>query len=690
MGISSNKKDVLHSYFNRELSALAFNQRVLAMAQDPSVPLLERLRYITIVSSNLDEFFEVRVAGVQQRKELGLAIRTPDQMDPNLLLQEIVRITRDIVKEQYYTLNTDILPALDAKGIRLIKRDMWSSKLRKWVEHYFNTQVFPIMTPLGLDPGHPFPNVQNKSLNFIVSLRGTDAFGRDAGFAILPVPRCLPRIIPVPADVGEKNDFVLLSSVIHANVQSLFNGMDIDGCYQFRVTRNADMWVDEEEIDDLLTALKGELHGRQYGASIRLEVADNCPEHVAQFLLKQHSLNREQHLFQVRGPVNLHRLGTWVNLLNVPDLKYPAYTPGVPDKLGPKEDIIEVIRNEDVLLHHPFRSFNPVVDMLWRVAEDPDVLSVKMTLYRVGKKSPITDALMAAAQANKDVTVVVELRARFDEAANINVAQQLTAAGAKIVYGIVNYKCHAKLMMIVRREEGRLKRYCHIGTGNYHINNARIYTDYSLLTADPIIGEDVHRIFQQLTGLSAELKLQKLLHAPFTLRKSLVEMIEQEAENAKNGKDAWVIAKMNALTEASVIKALYRASKAGVKIRLIVRGICSLRPGIKGLSENIEVRSILGRFLEHHRCYIFNNDGKPRYFIASADWMDRNLHRRVEVCCPIEDPVLQVRLKYEMDLYLKKTRKTWVMNPDGTYTKMPNKGTEAQEKLMRELGRKIR
>jgi len=432
------------------------------------------------------------------------------------------------------------------------------------------------------------------------------------------------------------------------------------------------------------------LNGRQYGASIRLEVADNCPKRVANFLLNQHSLNRSQHLFQVQGPVNLHRLGTWVNLLNAPELKYQPYTPGVPDKLGPKEDLLDVVRNEDILLHHPFRSFNPVVDMLWQVSEDPQILAVKMTLYRVGKKSPITDALMAAAQANKDVTVVVELRARFDEAANINVAQQLTAAGAKIVYGIVNYKCHAKLMMIIRKEGDVLKRYCHIGTGNYHINNAKLYTDYSLLTSDPIIGEDVHRIFQQLTGLSEELKLEKILHAPFTLRRQIVEMIEQEAERARSGEEAWIIAKMNSLTEASVIKALYRASQSGVKIQLIVRGICSLRPGIEGLSENIEVRSILGRFLEHHRCYIFHNAGAPKYFIASADWMDRNLHRRVEVCCPIEDPVLKSRLQYEMELYLNKTKKTWMMKPDGTYQKLPNKGIEAQEKLMRELKRKIR
>jgi polyphosphate kinase len=485
-----------------------------------------------------------------------------------------------------------------------------------------------------------------------------------------------------------KNDFVLLSSIIHANAQQLFTGMEIDGCYQFRVTRNADMWVDEEEIDDLLTALKGELHGRQFGASIRLEVADNCPSHIATLLLKKHNLNAELHLFQVSGPVNLHRLGEWVNLLNHPTLKYPPYSPGVPEKLGPKSDIFDIVRNDDILLHHPYRSFNPVVDMLWKVSEDPDVLSVKMTLYRVGKESPITDALIAAARANKDVTVIVELRARFDEAANIRLAQKLTAAGAKIVYGIVNYKCHAKLMMIVRREGTELRRYVHVGTGNYHINNARLYTDYSLMTSDPVIGDDVHRIFQQLTGLSTELPLKKLFHAPFTLRKHLVELIELEGERARKGEEAWIIAKMNSLTEASVIKALYRASQSGVRIRLIIRGICSLRPGLPNLSENIEVRSVVGRFLEHHRCYIFSSGGDEKYFIASADWMDRNLHRRVEVSCPITDPVLQKRLKYEMELYLKKTKKTWVMNGDGSYTRLPSKGIEAQEKLMRELGRK--
>ena len=675
-------------FYNRELSALEFNRRVLAMAQDPSVPLLERLRYITIVSSNLDEFFEVRVAGVQQRMELGLSMRTPDHLAPQELMKKIVMKTRELVKEQYYTLNSDILPALEEEGIRLLKRKTWSAEVQAWAKTYFEEQVLPVLTPLGLDPGHPFPNVQNKSLNFIVSLRGTDAFGRDAGIAILPVPRCLPRIISIPQEFCAQNDYVLLSSVIHAHVQQLFTGMEIDGCYQFRVTRNADMWVDEEEIDDLLTALKGELHGRQFGASIRLEVADNCPPEIAKMLLKTHKLNPELHLFQVSGPVNLHRLGTWVNILQCPHLKWAPYSPGVPEKLGPKNDIFDVIRTEDVLLHHPFRSFNPVVDMLWRVSEDPDILSVKMTLYRVGRESPITDALIAAARANKDVTVVVELRARFDEAANIRLAQKLTEAGAKIVYGIVNYKCHAKLMMIVRREQGLLRRYVHVGTGNYHINNARLYTDYSLLTSDPVIGEDVHCIFQQLTGLSSELPLNKILHAPFTLRKALVSMIENKAEKARNGGDAWIIAKMNSLTEASVIKALYRASQSGVKIQLIVRGICSLRPGIANVSENIEVRSVVGRFLEHHRCYIFSGKEEEKFFIASADWMDRNLHRRVEVCCPITDPDLQKRLKYEMELYLNKTKKTWVMNPDGSYKRLANKGIEAQEKLMRELRRK--
>ena len=675
-------------FFNREMSAIAFNRRVLELAQDTSVPLLERLRYITIVSSNLDEFFEVRVAGVQQRMELDLSTRTPDQIAPRALMEKIVEETRKLVKEQYDVLNREILPALEVEGIRLVKREYWSEELCQWGKQYFEEQILPVLTPLGLDPAHPFPNVQNKSLNFIVSLNGTDAFGRDAGIAILPVPRCLPRIIAVPDQLKEHNDFVLLSSIIHANVQQLFTGMEINGCYQFRVTRNADMWVDEEEIDDLLTALKGELHGRQFGASIRLEVADNCPEEIADLLLKKHNLSADLHLFQVSGPVNLHRLGAWVNLLNHPDLKHPPYSPGVPEKIGSKDDIFEVIRHDDIILHHPYRSFNPVVDMLWRVSEDPDILSVKMTLYRVGKESPITDALIAAARANKDVTVVVELRARFDEAANIRLAQKLTEAGAKIVYGIVNYKCHAKLMMIVRKEGHQLKRYVHVGTGNYHINNARLYTDYSLLTSDPDIGEDVHNIFQQLTGLSTQLPLKKLLHAPFTLRQTLVELIEYETQKAKNGEVAWIHAKMNSLTEESVIRALYAASQAGVQIRLVVRGICTLRPGLKGISENIEVRSVVGRYLEHHRCYIFCHGGTEKYFIASADWMDRNLIRRVEVCCPITDLGIQKRLKYEMSLYLRKTKKVWVMNPDGTYKRLPNKGLDIQEKLMQELGRK--
>ena len=665
-------------YFNRELSLLEFNERVLHLADDPTVPLLERLRFLTILSSNLDEFFEVRVAGVRERMKLEIAMRTPDMTTPLGLLQKINARVKRLVNRQYQLLNDNVLPMLREQGIRLLKRSEWDTQQKNWIETYFKNQVLPVLTPVGLDPSHPFPNVQNKSLNFIVSLNGQDAFGRETEVAILQVPRCLPRIIKLPETDNDQHNFVMISSVIHDNVHDLFPGMKVNDAYQFRVTRNSDMWVDEEEIDDLLTALKGELHGRNYGSSVRLEVASNCPQDMVDLLLDQHQLIENLDLYQVNGPVNLHRLGALVGLIDRPDLKYSPFTPGVPERLGPKNDLLSVLKHEDILLHHPFRSFNPVVDMLWIAAEDPSILAVKMTLYRVGKDSPIVSALIAAARSNKDVTVIVELRARFDEAANIGLAQKLTEAGAKVVYGIVNYKCHAKLLMLVRREGNTLRRYAHIGTGNYHIGNARLYTDYSFMTSNEDICEDMHYMFLQLTGLGEEPNLKKMLQSPFQLLPSLLELIDKEVAAVKAGKSGWIVAKMNSLSESKIIEALYRASQAGVSIDLIVRGICCLRPGIKGISENIRVHAIVGRFLEHHRCYAFCNLDDPKVFISSADWMYRNLHRRVESCCPITDVSLRDRILFELkEVFLRDNQQTWNMMPDGSYVKKtPSKGED--------------
>lgn len=676
-------------YFNRELSVISFNQRVLAQASVSETPLLERLRFLGIVSSNLDEFFEVRVAGVRHREALDLPMNTPDQLTPHQLMTAIRERTQKMVKEQYRILNEDLLPELEMEGISLLRRNEWTEGQKSWIKSYFKTQVFPILTPIGLDSAHPFPNVQNKSLNFILSLKGRDAFNREGDLAILSVPRCLPRIIAVPSQKEGKLDYVLLSSVIHAHVGTLFPGMTVTGCHQFRVTRNADLFVDEEEVDDLLAALKGQLHGRNFGDAVRLEVANNCPKKMITLLCEQHGLTNLD-FFQVNGPVNLHRLGSWVSLIERPDLKFQPFSPGLPGRLRPNSDLFSMLgkEKEDIFLHHPYRSFEPVVRLAWLAAEDPDVLAIKMTLYRVGKNSPLVDALMEAARQGKEVTAVVELRARFDEEANINFAQTLTQAGVKVSYGIVGYKCHAKLMLLVRREGKKLRRYAHIGTGNYHVQNARIYTDYSLLTVNPEITEDVHNVFMQLTGLGKVVELKQIRQSPSSMLPSLLEWIKMEEELALKGNSARIIAKMNSLTDAKVIKALYRASQAGVKIDLIVRGICCLRPGIEGVSDNIKVRSIIGRFLEHHRVYYFLNSG---LYIASADLMFRNLRRRVEVACPILDLKLKKRVLFELEeVFLRDNQQAWEMLPTGEYIRVQVDGApfSAQRYLLNELSGK--
>ncbi|WP_455201918.1 polyphosphate kinase 1 [Kaarinaea lacus] len=677
-------------YINRELSLLEFNWRVLEQANDPSVPLLERLRYLAISSNNLDEFFEVRVAGLIQKAELGSTQAGPDNMSPTETLNAISERAHQIVAQQYVTLNDIIFPDLEEQGINFIRRGDWNESQENWLQEYFRDELSPILTPLGLDPAHPFPRILNKSLNFIVELKGKDAFGRQSDLAIVQAPRALPRVIQLPKDETDSgpHDFVFLSSIIHAYADELFHGMTVQGCYQFRVTRNSNLFVDEEEIEDLLRAVEGELASRRYGDAVRLEIADNCPDNLVNFLLHRFEIpNRE--LFQINGPVNLNRVEGVYDLIDKPELKFPSFTPSIPKALTGATNIFNAIKKRDILLHHPFQSFAPVLDFVRQAANDPNVLSIKQTLYRTGANSAIVSELVAAARAGKEVTVVVELRARFDEAANIELATRLQEAGVHIVYGVVGYKTHAKMIHIVRREGKKLFHYVHLGTGNYHARTARLYTDYGLLTRDKKIGQDVNNVFLQLTSLGKVSRLERILQSPFTLHKTLLEKIDREIENASTGKPARIIAKVNALTEQKIIHSLYRASIAGVKIDLIIRGICNLRPGISGVSDNIQVRSIIGRFLEHTRVYYFENGGEPEVYGSSADFMERNLIQRVEVCFPIREKRMQERVIKDLHYYLKDNKQAWVLNQDGTYARTKSAENEepfaAQTTLLDEL-----
>ncbi|ABM61008.1 polyphosphate kinase 1 [Halorhodospira halophila] len=666
-------------YNNRLLSLLEFNRRVLEQAKDPSVPLLERLKFLCILSTNMDEFFEIRLASVKQQAELGSVQTEADGRSPQEVLRATGAVAHEIVHEQYRVLNEQLIPALAEQSIQFVRRQEWSEAQRDWLRNYFETELLPVLSPLGLDPAHPFPKVLNKSLNFIVSLEGKDAFGRNSGYAIVQAPRALPRVIQLPAaeiDGGGPNDFVFLSSVIHAFVNDLFPGMTVRGCYQFRVTRNGDLFVDEEEVDDLMRALEGELSQRRYGQAVRLEVAANCPDAMADFLLEEFELGRDD-LYQVDGPVNLNRLMAVYDLVDRTDLKYPSFTPGLPPALTTGADLFKAIRQRDILLHHPFQSFLPVIDLVRQAAQDPNVLAIKQTLYRTGPDSAIVDNLVQAARAGKEVTVVVELRARFDEQENIRLANRLQEAGAHVVYGVVGYKTHGKMMLIVRREGGRLCNYVHLGTGNYHSRTARLYTDYGLMTADRRISEDVRSIFLQLTSLGRSKDLHRLLQAPFTLHEAVIARIEREAEHAANGRGGRIIAKVNALTEPRAIQALYRASQAGVEIDLIVRGMCVLRPGLPGVSETIRVRSIIGRFLEHTRVFYFENAGEPEMYGASADWMGRNFFRRVETAFPVDDREARERIGKDLSYYLADTQQAWLLQPDGSYVRARSGSEEA-------------
>ena len=678
------------NYLNRELGLLAFNRRVLAQAEDERVPLLERLRFLCIVSSNLDEFFEIRMAGLKEQVKAHATGTTTDGKTALEGYRLVSAEAHAIVTEQYQHLNDIILPALAAEGIRFLRRATWNEAQREWIRNYFIHEMVPVLTPIGLDPSHPFPKVLNKSLNFAIELEGKDAFGRSSNAAIVQAPRVLPRVIQLPEELaGYAYGFVFLSSILHEFVDELFTGMTVLGCYQFRATRNSDLFVDEEEVTNLRTKLQGELPQRHFGNAVRLEVAENCSPTMTDFLLAQFGL-KPADLYRVNGPVNLVRLMQVPDWVDRPDMKFSPFVPGLPKAVGKGVNIFDSIRKSDVLLHHPYQSFAPVIEFLNQAATDPQVVAIKMTVYRTGTDSVLMESLIRAAQNGKEVTVVVELMARFDEEANISWATKLEDVGAHVVYGVVGYKTHAKALLIVRREDGGLKRYAHLGTGNYHPRTARLYSDFGLMTANEEITHDVSEVFKQLTGLGKARTLKHLWQAPFTLQPNVVAGIQAETEIARTGGKGRIVAKMNSLVEPEVINAMYEASQAGVEIDLIVRGVCMLRPGVPGLSENIRVRSIIGRFLEHHRIFYFLAGGREDVYLSSADWMERNFFKRIELAFPILDPKLKKRVITEgLKFYLADNQQGWEMNSQGAYQRRRSsrsKPHNAQGELMVLLG----
>ena len=673
-------------YENRELSLLKFNSRVLQQAKNDKHPLLERLMFLLIFSSNLDEFYEIRVSGLKKQLDFGRQRPGPDGKYAENLLKEIHEIVRHELDEQYRILNEDLFPSLTQENIHFLHRDKWDKNVIEWTKSYFYNEVVPVVSPLGLDPAHPFPRLVNKSLNFILSLNGKDAFGRDSGLAVVPAPRSLPRLIKVPKEIMPEDDnFVFLSSIIHAYVEEFFPGMTVSECHQFRVTRNSDLEMSNVEIQDVARALQGELHSRRFGTATKLEVGKECPEELTSFLLERFNLSRNE-LFALDGPVNLQRLMTLIDMVDRPDLHFPKFSPGTPKSLKEGANIFAAVEKADQLLLHPYQSFIPIIDWVRQAAKDPSILSIKQTLYRTNESSEMVEALVEAARNGKEVTVVIELRARFDEEENIHFASILQEAGAVVVYGVLGYKTHAKMLLFVRRVGSTLKRYAHLGTGNYHRKTSLLYTDYSLLTADPILCADVHKVFQQITGMGKKIHPKLIIHAPFSLRKSIVKMIKHEKNTALDGKPARIIAKLNALTDPAVIKELYEASSAGVQIDLIVRGVCCLKPKIPRVSENIRVISVVGRFLEHSRVYYFLNANHPVY-CSSADWMERSFSNRIEVCFPVLGKKLANRIIKELEIHINTKDQSWELQANGEYKELTfgTKEPDAQNILLNQL-----
>jgi len=684
-------------YIDRELSLLAFNKRVLELAEDTSIPLLERLKFLCISCSNLDEFFEVRVAGIKQQADQNVAGTETYSLNPKIVLEKIHQQAHDLVQQQYYCLNEQLLPALEQENIQLLKSENWSEEQTQWLRNYFEREVLPLLTPIGLHRSQPFPLTINKGLCIVIHISDEKIKKKHLNLAVIPVPRTLPRLINLPADLNpdspNKTNFVYLSSIIKQFAQQMVPNNKLAGAYQLRITRNSDLFVDPEAVEDLVNALEGELPSRRYGEAVRLEVSSDCPKKITDFLLSRFNLSPE-YLYQSDGPVNLNRLIALPGLINRPDLKYTKFKPGMPEQMQGKKSIFAAIREKDILLHHPFESFVPVIDLIKSATHDPDVLVIKQTLYRMGKESVILEHLMDAARAGKEVTVVIELLARFDEETNISAALQLQKAGVHVVYGMIGRKTHAKMLMIVRRERGKLKRYCHVGTGNYHQRNTKTYTDYGYITNNKSITEDVHKLFMQLTTYGENQQLETLFQSPHGIREMLIQNIEREIAHAEAGKPGKLVAKMNGLVSPLLIQALYKASQAGVQVDLIVRGICCLRPGVPGVSENIRVHSILGQFLEHGRVYWFHNNHEDEVFISSADWMPRNMNNRVEQCVPILDKDLKQRLIDDMSLYLQDNQHRWELDQSGQYllcSKPDQEGNtdtpeiSAQETLLEQL-----
>lgn len=676
--------DNLTHYINREYTTLAFNERVLFLAKDKRIPLLERMHYLCIFCSNLDEFFEIRVAGIKEKIALSMNVHEIDGLNPKMLLLQISEKAHSLYHELYETFNNQLLPALRQEKICFLSPSEWSAEILAWTKGYFKNDMLPIISPIALDLAHPFPRLFNKGLNFIVSLEGNDAFDRRIDYAVVHAPRALPRVIRVPAKLCQdtQNVFVHLSSIVQTHVHYLFPGMIIKGCYAFRLTRNSDLFLQEEEIDDLAVAMQHELFSRHFGHVVRLEIDKHCPAKTVHFLLQKHHLTPDD-VYYCDGPVNLRRYDSIIEHLDRPDLHFPSFQPQYPQFIRAKHHLFQILDEQDILLHHPYQSFEVIADFVRQAAINPEVIAIKQTLYRTHAESAMVNALVEAARLGKEVTAVVELRARFDEESNLKLANRLHEAGVMVLYGVMGFKTHAKMTLVVKRTDDQLKRYVHLGTGNYHEKTAQIYTDIGLLTTNPMITQDVQMIFQQLTGLGQAVKLKMLSHAPFNLHKKLQNLILQCERAASEGIDSEIIIKVNGLTEQSIIDSLYQASQAGVHITLIVRSTCCLKPGIPGVSDNIRVISVLGRFLEHHRVYRFRIDGHTQYFCSSADLMERNLHHRIEIMFPILDSKNQTRIEEEIfSYYQKDDRFTWVMQQDGSYSPHQDDTFSAQEQLL--------
>ncbi|HEX6019140.1 MAG TPA: polyphosphate kinase 1 [Burkholderiaceae bacterium] len=676
---------------HRDLGALAFNARVLDMARRGDVPLLERLRYLCIVSSNLDEFFEIRVS--ETLDELRQAIPGGAQVAGAAALRDISIAAHALVDEQYALYNDHLSVDLRKAGLQILSHGERNAAQRRWVAAFFAREVRPLLVPLSLDPAHPFPQVANKSLHFIVRLRGRDAFGRQNDIAIVRVPRALPRVIKLPDElIGRRQGFVLLSSVVRANLGELFPGRHVDGFSQFRVTRDSDLAVDEFEVANLRQALRLELTQRQFGRAVRLEVAASCPEPLSAFLLEQFQLTA-QALYRVAGPVNLVRLAQLIDLVPARSLHYPVHKPAWPASVPRDGSMFERLRQGDLLLHHPFESLDPVEALLREAVHDPQVLSIQQTIYRTSADSALMELLLEATRRGKEVMVVVELRARFDEEANINWAERLEAAGAQVVYGIVGLKAHAKMLLVTRREGRQLRRYGHLSTGNYNPRTVRLYTDIGHLTANARLTADMAQVFQHLASQSRINGLKALIVAPFTLHQRMLDHVQAAAAAARAGKSARIVLKMNALTDEALGLALARAGRAGVDIDLIVRGACVVPAGRSGVSENVRVRSIVGRFLEHSRVFYFRISNEETLYLSSADWMGRNMFRRIELAWPVHDPTLRQRLIDEtLTAYLHDTQDAWQMRPNGQYERRlrGKPGLSAQRALCERYGSPLR